>query len=335
MNTTGTKQWTMDSILSFARDYQGAAVLVAAAELDVFSALVRGNNTAPELARTLNCDSRGMTVLLDALTALGLLEKQDDRYLLRDAARPLLTAKGEGTVLAMLQHQANCLRNWAQLASVVKSGRPAHKISSVLGEHGDQEAFIGAMHNISQPAADSVISAIHPLQFRHLLDVGGASGTWTMAFLRACPESRATLFDLPHVIPMARSRLASAGLVERVQLVPGSFYEDPLPSGADLVWVSAIVHQNSREQNRALFAKVLSALQPNGRIAIRDIIMELGRTKPVNGALFAINMLVATQGGSTFTFDELSDDLVFAGFQNPLIQRRDEGMNAILVATKP
>jgi hypothetical protein len=235
----------------------------------------------------------------------------------------------------MLQHQANCLRNWAQLASVVKSGCPAHKIPSVLGEDGDQAAFIGAMHNISLPVADSVVHAIKPLEFQQLLDVGGASGTWTMAFLRACPGSRATIFDLPHVIPMARSRLTDGGLISRVKLVEGSFYADPLPFGADLVWVSAIVHQNSREQNRALFAKVYNVLQTNGRIAIRDIIMEPGRTKPVSGALFAINMLVATLGGGTFTFDELSEDLLVAGFQSPRIQRHDEGMNAILMATKP
>ena len=89
---------------------------------------------------------------------------------------------------------------------------------------------------------------------------------------------------------------------------------DALPPGADLAWVSAIVHQNTRAQNRALFTAVFEALTPGGRIAIRDILMEEDRTRPVAGALFAVNMLVATQGGGTFTLAELREDLVAAGF---------------------
>jgi len=167
------------------------------------------------------------------------------------------------------------------------------------------------------------------------LDVGGASGTWTLAFLRACPSATATLFDLADVLPMARRRLTEAGMAEGVTLVAGDFMADPLPAGADLAWVSAIVHQNSREQNRQLFAKVFQALQPAGRIAIRDILMDATRTRPAAGALFAVNMLVATAGGGTFTFEELREDLEAGGFVRPTVVRRDEGMNSIVVAGKP
>jgi predicted O-methyltransferase YrrM len=191
------------------------------------------------------------------------------------------------------------------------------------------------MHNISAPNADQVIRAVRPLQFRHLLDIGGASGTWTIAFLRVCPSARATLFDLPQVIPMARRRLAAAGLDRRVKLVAGDFGTDALPPGADLAWVSAIVHQNSRAQNRALFSKVFAALAVGGRVAIRDILMEEDRTRPVAGALFAVNMLAATEGGGTFTLAELREDLAAAGFAETALMRHDEAMNAIVVARKP
>ena len=134
---------------------------------------------------------------------------------------------------------------------------------------------------------------------------------------------------------MARQRLADAGLAERVRLVAGDFMEDPLPAGADLAWVSAIVHQNSRAQNRELFAKVFTALAPGGRIAIRDLVMEPSRTRPVAGALFALNMLVGTVGGGTFTFDELREDMEAAGLTHPALLRRDEGMNSVVVAAKP
>ncbi len=109
---------------------------------------------------------------------------------------------------------------------------------------------------------------------------------------------------------------------------------DTLPGGADLAWVSAIVHQNSREQNRTLFRKIFGALEPRGRVAIRDIVMDEGRTRPPAGALFAVNMLVATQGGGTFTLRELSEDLTAAGFTEPSLARKDEGMNSIVLARK-
>ena len=321
-------------MLALGRSYQGAAILAAAAELDLFHPLCSAPQTSLELARTLRCDLRGLTVLLDALAALGLVEKSRDAYSLPDGLGVLLTAEGGQSVLAMAQHQANCLRNWAQLASVVKSGRPAERIASILGEAGDQEAFIGAMHNISAPNANQVIQAMRPLRFGHLLDIGGASGTWTIAFLRERPSAKATLFDLPHVIPLAERRLVAVGLKARVNLVPGNFMTDSLPSGADLAWVSAIVHQNSRMQNQALFTKVFRALVPGGRLAIRDILMDETHTQPVAGALFAVNMLVATESGGTFTFGELREDLEKAGFIGATVLRQDEGMNSIVVAEK-
>ncbi len=335
MNSHPKVNWTAKELLELGRSYQPAAVLAAAADLDLFNAFSGASTTVMGLARRLRCDWRGLTILLDALVALRLVNKSGDNYRLPAGLNSLLAAKGAKTVLGMAQHQANCLRRWAELAEVVKTGRPAKVRPSVRGTAGDQEAFIEAMHNVSEPAAGQVIQAIKPLKFTHLLDVGGASGTWTMAFLRACPAARATLFDLPHVLPMARRRLTAAKLTKRVKLVAGDFVKDPLPSGPDLVWVSAIVHQNSRSQNRALFAKVLRVLTPGGRIAIRDILMEPDHTHPVAGALFAVNMLVATEGGGTFTFDELREDLEQAGFRGPTVVRRDQAMNSIVVAHKP
>jgi predicted O-methyltransferase YrrM len=326
---------TAEDILALGRSYQGAAVLAAAADLDLFSALAPAPLTAAVLARTLQCDLRALTILLDALVALQLVEKAGVNYALPAGLNAFLTSDGAQSILAMAQHQGHCLRNWAQLGRVVRTGRPAECMPGVRGKEGDQEAFIGAMHNVSAPNADQVIRAVQPLQFRHLLDIGGASGTWTIAFLHACPSAQATIFDLPHVIPMARKRLATAGLDQRVKLVAGDFMADALPAGADLAWVSAIVHQNSRAQNRALFTAVFKALVPGGRIAIRDILMEESRTQPVAGALFAVNMLVATEGGGTFTFPELREDLESAGFVDVTLARQDEAMNALIVARKP
>jgi len=334
MKRSRPRGWTPDELHALIRSFQGAAVLAAAAELDLFAALEGKPRAAAILAKRLRCDLRGLTVLLNALAALGLATKRGGRYTLAQGIAEVLTPCGPRTGLAMAQHQANCMRRWAQLASVVKTGLPAQRTPSVRGAAGDQESFIAAMDNISAPAAGAVARRVRPLKFDQLLDIGGASGTWTIAFLRACPSATAVLFDLPPVVPMADRRLKSAGLRDRVRLVPGDFTSDPLPAGADLAWVSAIVHQNSREENRGLFGKVFTALAPGGRIAIRDILMDASRTRPLSGALFAVNMLVGTEGGGTFTFGELREDLESAGFTGAAILHRDEGMNSIVVARK-
>ncbi|MGB2823376.1 MAG: methyltransferase, partial [Phycisphaerae bacterium] len=157
----------------------------------------------------------------------------------------------------------------------------------------------------------------------------------TIAFLRAAPDARATLYDLPGTLPIAEKHLAAAGLLDRVDLVAGDFYADEaLPSGADLAWVSAIAHQGSRGQNRELFAKVHAALASGGRVLVRDVVMDESRTSPAGGAMFAVNMLVNTPGGGTFTFRELSEDLAAAGFADPVLLRQDDFMGSVVQATK-
>lgn len=327
------KNWTADEILALAGSYKAACLLAAAAELDLFTLLAEGPKAAEEVAAKLHADRRGTTILLDALTALQLLDKYADRYTVPSSVAACLTQTGSSSVLAMAHHQVNCLRRWAQCARAVRSGKPAERQPSMRGEDADQAAFIGAMHDVCAPVADEVVADIEPLEFAHVLDVGGASGTWTIALLRAHPDATATLFDLPHVIPLAQQRLADAGLTDRVALVAGDYCVDALPKGADLAWVSAICHQNSRAQNRQLFAAVRDALASRGQILIRDILMDDSRTSPLAGALFAVNMLIATEGGDAYTFAELRDDLQAAGFADPTILRRDEWMNSVIRAT--
>jgi hypothetical protein len=329
------KRWTADSVLMFARTYQGAAILMAAAELDLFNILADKPLSAADISEKLGSDVRATTILLDSLAALEVISKRTNHYSAGPAIRRLLTDKGQGSVLAMVQHHANCLRRWAQLAKTVRTGRPAERVPSIRGEAGDQASFITAMDNISAPLAPVLVSQIGPLEFKHLLDVGGASGTWTIAFLQANPSAAATVFDLPSVIPMAKERIANAGLADRVHFAPGDFLSDPLPHGADLAWISAIVHQNSREQNRRLFTAVREALVPGGQILIRDVVMDESRTGPVSGAIFAINMLVATEGGGTFTFEEIRADLEAAGLVDASLARRDPEMSSIVRARKP
>ena len=249
--------------------------------------------------------------------------------------RPLLTLGTPQTVLPMVLHSMTILRGWSQLAWVAKAGFPGPRTASIRGFEADRAAFLAAMHTASTPWADDLVAQLGPPKFRRLLDVGGASGTWTLAFLRAVPDAKATIFDLPDAIEQARERLDKSEFAGQVSFAKGDFYGDELPTGADYAWVSAICHQHSRQLNCALFAKVFRALSPGGRIAIRDIVMESDRTRPRDGALFAINMLVNTATGGTFTFEEYAEDLKSAGFVEPQLLVRHEGMNAVVGARKP
>lgn len=327
--------WTAETLMETVRGFQPACVIIAAAELDVFTVLADGPAGVADVARRIHGDLRATTVLLDALAALGLLVKQEGQYRVAGVAADVLVEGAAQSSLAMTRHLGNCLRNWAQLARVVLTGKPADRPPSVRGADQDLASFIQAMHEVSIAMSEPLIDALGPLDFRHLLDLGGASGTWTISMLRRHPDARATIFDLPDVIPMAERRTAEVGLADRVRLVAGDYTADALPAGADLAWVSAIVHQNSRRENRDLFAKVHTALAPGGRILIRDVVMDETRTRPTMGALFAVNMLVATQDGGTFTFDELSDDLASAGFASTRYLHRGEAMDTVLCADKP
>ena len=328
------KQWTAQEVLDSARSFQPACVLTAAAVLNVFSPLHDEPMSAQVLASKLGTNPRATTVLLDALVALELLNKQGSDYSVPGDVAGLLTEKSADTVLPMVRHMANCLRRWAQLSGVTQTGKPAECGPSIRGQAADQADFIGAMHNFSGPIAAEVVDKLQPLKFDHLLDIGGASGTWTIAFLSAVPEAKATLFDLPPVISMAAKRIAEVGLGDRVNLVPGDFYIDDLPDGADLVWLGAICHQNSREQNRSLFTKIHKALNDDGVVVIRDVVMDPSHTSPKVGALFAVNMLVNTERGSTYTFDEYSHDLSEAGFGEVTLVHQDEFMNSLIRAKK-
>jgi precorrin-6B methylase 2 len=329
------EQWTAEALMDMVRGFHPACVLIAAAELDVFTGLHGQPMSAADLADRIRADRRATIILLDALAAMRLLVKREGVYEVQPDVAELLTETGGHCALGMVRHLGNCLRRWGQLARVVQTGRPVEGEVSVRGAKADLASFIRAMHEVSHPVAANLVASLGPIVFRRLLDIGGASGTWTLPFLRLHPASTATIFDLPEVIPTAESLLTTAGLRDRVRLVPGNFYTDALPAGADLAWVSAIVHQNSREQNRTLFAKVFAALVPRGRILIRDIVMDDTRTNPPAGAFFAVNMLVSTPGGGTFTFGELRDDLAAAGFADATLLRRGEGMDSVLSATKP
>lgn len=322
--------------MSLARQFMESRILLTAAELNLFTHLDETPSTAQQLADRLQADLRGLTILLDALASQGLIVKsRDDAYQLVPDLAAYLSDKSPRSVLPMLHHANHLWKSWSDLTSRVKGPEPAATAPSDESNADRMRAFIGAMHVIGGPLAQKIAAAVKPGGAKNLIDVGGASGTYTIAFLKAAPDMKATLFDRPGVVSIARDRLAEAGMAERVRFVEGDFYKDELPGGHDLALISAIIHQNSPAQNVELFRKVLRALISGGRIILRDHVMEPNRIEPKEGAIFAVNMLVNTQGGSTYTFNEIRTWLEEAGFTHVRLLQTGEHMDALVEAFKP
>ncbi len=323
-----TTSHTPESLSALARGFMESRVFLTAAELDLFTLLADGPLSLEEAAAARGADRRALGILLDALAATGLLEKTDGRWATPASLAPLLSSRSERSLLPLALHSVNLWDRWSRLTETVAGGRPG-------SGDGWTRSFIGAMHAIAAPQADAIVAAVGPGGARRLLDVGGGPATYTLAFLRAVPDLRATLFDLPEVVEIARENAESAGLLDRVGLVAGDLRSDALPGGHDLAFVSAIVHMLGPDGNVALFRKVHDALVSGGRIVLRDHVMSADRTTPRAGALFAVNMLVGTKEGGTFTLEELSAWLLEAGFVRPRLLRDGERMDALVEAVRP
>lgn len=324
-----------EKILELARGFTQARILLTAAELDIFTLLSAEPLSARELSEQTGFFLRPLTILLDALTAMGFILKKDDRYRTEPALAPFLSAGTPQSIRPMLLHSAGMWKTWSDLTPIVRDKGVTDRPVTICRDEDELRAFIGAMHVAGSALAEKIAAVLRPERVKILLDVGGASGTYTLAFLKANPNLRAILFDQPSVVEMARQRLGQAGVLDRVTLAGGDFYLDELPPGADLALLSAVIHQNSPEQNLDLYHKVFRALAPGGRIVIRDHIMEPDRTRPRAGAVFAVNMLVATPGGGTYTFEEIQEALQAAGFTNVKLLQTGERMEGLVEAYKP
>ena len=330
----------VNTLEGFSHSYQSICIIGAAAELDLFTPIVRSPLTAARLAGLRGTDLRATVMLLDTLVALEVLRKSGDAepvYSVRDGYRELLDIDHPKTYVPMLRHRANCIRQWTELARILKSGKPPEREPSILGPAEDYRSFVLAMHSVGINMVAGMVDSLQQagcLTFRHLLDVGGASGTYTLEMLKRLPHAKATIFDLPAAAEEARKRFAGTEYEPRIRITAGDFYVDELPTGCDFAWVSAIIHQFDRDHAQALYAKIHRALDPGGMIAVRDFIMQPCRTAPFDGAMFAINMLTATPNGMCYTYDEIREDLEVSGFSDVRYAIPADTMGAVVTAMK-
>lgn len=319
--------------LELIRGFMSSRILLTAVELDLFTQIGRGVDTPEALAKSNDLDLRALTRLLDAVVSFNFLQKENQRYTLPpDAA--WLSGDHPETPVPMVLHMNDLWNAWSHLTETVRKGKNPALVTVAEKEEQSLNAFIGAMHVVGKDLAREIADDLDLSSYQKLLDIGGASGTYTIAFLDKNPDMTAVIFDLAPVLPIAEKRLSTSGMADRVKLVGGDFYTDPLPAGFDLVLLSAIIHQNSPDQNVILFQKIYDAMVFGGTLIIRDHIMDAHRTSPPAGAVFAINMLAATEGGDTYTLKEIKQWLETAGFSEIRQVRHGEKMDGIVTAQK-
>lgn len=299
-----------DDLFETIRAFMPSRVILTALELDVFTALHEGCN-AGELAKRLSADPRGTEMLLNALVSLGLLQKQNGTFRNTPTAARFLAEGSPDSARQAQLHTANMWKRWSHLTDSVKMGLPAP--SSGSDEY--LATFIAAMDHSARARVRAMVQALGINGARRMLDLGGGSGAYSIAFANAAPGLHADMLDLPDIVRIAQQHVADAGLSERVTVRGGDMLTAELPPHAyDLVLLSSICHMFSPEQNRELFARAHAALAPKGRIAIADFIIDPEKASPRSATLFALNMLVATHGGATYSEPEYDAWLKAAGF---------------------
>jgi predicted O-methyltransferase YrrM len=328
-------EWTPEKLHEVSAAFLKCRILLTSAELDLFTKLKNRPRKVEELAQQENWDTRALRILMDALVSQGLLSKSQDG--LYSVEEPMVTAlvQGEETsILPMVLHRAHMWHTWSNLTEIVRTGVNPSVVTKESRSTGEMKDFIGAMHVVGRSMAEVIAASVDLTPYKRMIDLGGGSGTYTIAFLKRAPHMTATLFDVPDVVELARERLSDEGYLDRVNLVAGDYLKDEFPAGHDLVLLSAIIHSNGRQENRDIYARAFRCLIPGGAILIRDHIMDESRTNPPDGAIFAVNMLTATPDGDTYTLEEVREDLENVGFKDVRIIRQGEHMDQLVIATR-
>ncbi|HJW72994.1 MAG TPA: methyltransferase [Geothrix sp.] len=314
----------LDDMLLAIRSFQESRVFLTALELDLFTAVGAGAG-ADEIAYRIGADVRATEMLLNALTALGALEKREGRFQCTSESMAL------GPARAGLMHTVHLWETWSTLTDCVKAGTTMRHPGVEGHQEAWTEAFIAAMHARAQRSAAQVVDAVQAVNPQRMLDVGGGPGTFSIAFAQAHPELRVEVLDLGPVVPMARRNIREAGLSDRVTVREGDLRTDALGEAYDLILVSAICHMLDEGENRDLLRRCARALASGGQLVIRDFILDPDRAGPPAAALFALNMLVGTRRGNAYAESDYRAWLLEAGFGDI---RRPQGSEELLLARR-
>ncbi len=297
--------------------FAASRVLTAGVQLGIFDCLARGRDSAEAVAGDLGTHRRGTRMLLDALVVLGLLGKSGGRYVLSPLAQRYLVCDSADYVGGILETDM-IYQNWAGLVPAVRTGQPVQRVEQKEKAEAFFPILVRSLHVMAREPARRMAEALgagtreRGLQ---VLDVACGSGIWGIAVAEADAEARITAQDFPGVLETTRRYYNKHGIAGRCEFLPGDLRTADFGSARyDLALLGNIVHSEGEASSRALFRRLFQALKPSGRIVVLDMVPNDDRTGPPFPVLFALNMLVNTAEGDTYTLAQYRDWLGEAGF---------------------
>lgn len=339
---SSNKPVTPERLMQIAWGYSLPIMIEAAIKNRAFDVLDSGGPlTAEQLAEKTGASSRSLRIVLNALASIELLRKDSaGKYSLTpESATFLVTTKPsfQGGIFKHLTTQL--IPKWLQLTEIVRSGKPATAVNDE--DAGGAEFFANFVEDIfpmSYSAAQSLAdelrlaSATKPIK---VLDLASGSGVWGIALAQKSPQVRVTAVDWPKVLPVTKRIAQKHGVADRFDYIEGDINTVSLGSGYGVATLGHILHSEGEARSRSLLKRTFDALAPGGTIAIAEFLANDDRSGPPNAMIFAVNMLVNTERGDTFTFPEISAWLKEAGFIEPRTFDARGGPSPLILAIKP
>jgi hypothetical protein len=304
-------------LIGLAGGHVEARIVQTAVGLGFFDALDGAPAPAREIAHRLRTDPQATELLLNALVALRLVHKQAEAFSLTETAARFLCSRSAHYLGDMIRFEAMLWRSWESLPEAVRTGRAVRPTDMYQTDAKETEIFINAMDSLIKARGDNgpMATALDWTRVATMLDVGSGPATYPISLCQRFPQLRATVFDLPATLKIAARYVREANMTDRIRLIPGDYRSDPIPGSYDVIFLSNIIHGEDYQKNEALIATLAANLEPSGQIVIKDHILDLSRTNPAVGAIFSILMLLTTDGGRCYSFEEIKAWMTHAGLR--------------------
>lgn len=334
-----TTRATPQRLMELAWGFAAPLVVEAAVRHRVFDLLATRPMTVEDLVAASAASARGLDALAGALLGFGLLTRDEaGRYALTDEADAFLVSGKPGYLGGLFRHASRQLvPGWLHLADVVASGTPRR------GGEADQDSaaffaeFVEDIFPLSYPAARALAAELHIAEATapvSVLDLGAGSGVWGIALAESSPLVTIRAIDLPAVLPVTRRIAERFGVGDRLTSVAGDLHEAEFGTGHQVATIGEILHSEGPDRSRDLLRRTFAALAPGGSVAIAEHLLDDDRRGPTGALVFAVNMLINTEAGSTFSFREIACWLKEAGFANPRLLKTPSP-SPLILATRP
>ncbi len=328
-------------ILSVGTGFTAAKTLLSAVELDVFTALAEAPGDIADLERRLGLHPRASRDFLDALVALGFLERQNGIYANTPPAARYLDRRSESCIAAILDMANQRLyRYWDGLTDALRTGRPQNELKNggatlfeaLATDPPRHRQFLGAMSALSRGANQAIARKFPWDGYASFADIGTAQGDLAAQVALAHLHLTGSGFDLPVVEPIFTEHVGRLGVADRVRFCPGDFFHDPLPR-ADVLMLGHILHDWNLDEKRHLIRRAFDALPPGGALIVYEAMIDDARESNAHGLLMSLSMLIETHGGFDYTAADCMGWLAEAGFRN-LRREKLTGAEAMVIGLK-